>query len=300
MKNDARTVGKAMNTLNLAMVEHINNPIPVPKWWPSKTNQRKLRAIADIEDIVRRVIDERRRLGEDRGDLLSMLLLSRDEGGGGMNDKELRDEAMTLFFAGHETTAIALSWMWYLLAKHPEVLAKLQRELEGVLGARSPKLEDLPKLPYLEMVVKESMRILPSVWAFMREPTCDVKLGEHTIPKGAVAFMSPYVTQHDARFFPEPEEFRPERFSKENERAIPKGAYVPFASGPRVCLGKSFAMMEARLILGTMVQKLKLELAPGFRLELLPKLSLRPKKGLPMSVRLRERAQERSQERATP
>jgi cytochrome P450 len=218
-----------------------------------------------------------------------MLILAVDESGQRMNDKELRDEAMTLFFAGHETTAMALSWMWYLLAIHPEVEARLAAELESVVGARSPGLEDLPKLSYLDMVVKESMRILPSVWAYMREPLEDVRLGEHTIPKGRIAFISPYVTHHDPRFFPDPEAFRPERFSKEGERAIPKGAYVPFAAGPRVCLGKSFALMEARLILATMVQRVKVELVPGYRMELLPKISLRPKGGVPVFVRMRAR-----------
>ena len=137
------------------------------------------------------------------------------------------------------------------------------------------------------MVVKESMRILPSVWAYMREPQEDVRLGEHVLPKGCIAFISPYVLHHDARYFPEPERFMPERFTRENEKAIPRGAYVPFAAGPRVCLGKSFAMMEARLILATVIQRVRVELAPGQKVTLSPKISLRPADGLPATVRMR-------------
>jgi len=297
VKHSARKVGEAIKLLNEIMVDHVNNPIPVPKWWPSDRNRRKMNAIRDIEAIVRGVIHERRRSKEDRGDLLSMLVHAEDERGAKMSDEELRDEAMTLLFAGHETTANSLTWTFYQLAQNPEVEARLFAEVSSVLCGRSPTIDDLKQMPYLDMVVKESMRILPSVWAYMREPREDVRLGEHLLPKGCIALISPYVLHHDPRYFPEPESFKPERFSRENEKAIPRGAYVPFAAGPRVCLGKSFAMMEARLVLATIVQRIRVELAPGQKVTLSPKIALRPADGLPATVRVRTQAP--ATERAT-
>jgi len=282
------TVGDAMRTLNQTMTEHINMPLPVPKWWPSKTNKRKFNAIGNVEEILRRVIAERREEGKDRGDLLSMLVFARDEAGEGMSDKELRDQSMTLFFAGHETTAMALVWMTYLLSQHPDVVVRLRQEIHAAAGSRSLRVDDLPQLPYLEMVVKESMRILPSVWSFMKEPIEDVRMGDYVIPKGSMVFISPYVTQHDPRYFPDPEVFRPERFTRENEKKLPKGAYVPFSAGSRVCIGKAFAMMEAKLILGTLVRAVDFVLPEGHEVTFLPQLSLHPKGGLPMKILKRE------------
>lgn len=290
VKHSARKVGESIKLLNEIMVDHINNPVPVPSWWPSARNQKKMSAIRDIERIVRDVIEERRRSGEDRGDLLSMLVHARDEAGAKMNDQELRDEAMTLLFAGHETTSNSLTWTFYMLAKHPEVEARVEAEVRSVLGGRPPTLDDLKNLPYLDMVIKESMRILPVVWAYMREPQADVALSDgRVLPRGCVVFISPYVLHHNPRYFADPEVFRPERFSREQEKALPRGAYVPFAAGPRVCLGKSFAMMEARLVLATMIQHVKLELATDHEVELSPKIALRPKDGVQARVRLRAR-----------
>lgn len=198
--------------------------MPVPRWWPSATNRKKVAALDEIDGIVRGIIEDRRKSGEDRGDLLSMLVHARDEAGNPMPDRQLRDEAMTLFFAGHETTAHALTWMWYLLAKHPAVEQRLYAEIQGVTGGRALTVGDLQALPYLEMVVKESMRILPSVWSFMRETIEPVRLGNFLLPKGAYIFMSPYVMQHDARWFPEPEVFDPERFSVENTKKLNRGS----------------------------------------------------------------------------
>ncbi len=289
VKRDARTVGRAMKVINEVLVEHVTLPIPVPRWWPTAKNQRKNAAIGDIDAIVARVIDERRRSGRDHGDLLSMLLMTEDEHGGRFNDKELRDESMTLFFAGHETTAHALTWMWYLLAKHPDVEARAVAEIQRELGGRAATVADLARLPYLEMVVKESMRVLPSVWVFMRTPTEDVEYGGYTLPKGSIVFISPYLLHRDARWFPQPLEFRPERFEKDAEKTIPSGAYLPFSMGPRVCLGKAFAMMEARLILATLLGRVRPVLAPGYEPVLNPRLSLNPKNGMPIDVRLRQK-----------
>ncbi len=281
---DTDIVGSSMHTLQECMVEHINMPLPVPKWWPGATNKRKLKAIADIENIVQGIIDERRASKQDRGDLLSMMVFAQDEEGKGMNNTELRDQAMTLIFAGHETTAMALAWMSYLMGQHKDVVQKMRDEIHAAVGEGRLTVADLPKLPYLEMVVKESMRILPSVWAFMREPTEDVQMGDYVIPKGDQVLVSPYVIHHNPKYFDNPDEFRPERFTTENERKLPKGAYVPFAAGARVCLGKAFAMMEARLILGTMIQHVDFEVAEDFELDFLAQLSLSPRGGLPMNI----------------
>ncbi len=281
---DARTFGNAMKVINEVLVEHVNFPVPVPKWWPSATNRRKQKAIRDVETIVMGVVDQRRRTGEDRGDLLSMLVQARDEAGQGMSNKELRDEAMTLFFAGHETTANALTWAWYLLSKHPEVAAKAAAEVDRVLEGRLPTMADLEHLVYVEQVFKESMRISPSVWVFMREAAHDLELGGYEVPKGTAIFISPFLLGRDARFFPDPMRFDPQRFTKENERMLPRGAYVPFSAGPRVCMGKPFAMMEARIVLAILLQRFVPTSPEGFEPEVVAEMSMHPKGGLPTVV----------------
>jgi len=289
VREDASTVGEAMTILNQVMLEHIHFPVPVPKWWPSASNKRKVKAVEDIESIILRIIGERRGEGVDRGDLLSMLVFARDDDGEGMTPTQLRDEAMTLFFAGHETTAMALSWMWYLMATERTHQEKLREEVDRVLGDRPAEVGDLKEMPYLDLVVKESMRILPAVWTFMRAPREDEVVGGYRIPKGEVLLISPYVTHHDARFFVDPDVFRPERFVREEAETFAPGAYIPFAVGQRMCIGKSFAEMEARLILATMVQRLDIQVTPGFKAELEPVLSLHPKGGLPGVVKVRKR-----------
>jgi len=278
------TVAQAMDTLNVEMLNHIHMPIPVPRWWPSERNRRKMAAIEDIEKIVRGVIAERRSSGEDHGDLLSMLVNARTEDGDRLTDTELRDQAMTLFFAGHETTAHAMTWTWYLLARHPAITERLRADIQEVTGGGRLEVEHLSQLPYLDQVIKESMRILPSVWVFMKEPTEDVVIRGFKIPKGSQIMISPFVTQHDSRWFPSPETFDPDRFSPERVKSIPTGAYVPFSGGGRVCIGKSFAMMEARLIIGSLVQRLQ----PSVPADYLPVkqavLSMQPRDGLPTTV----------------
>ena len=288
VRSDAAIVGHAMEVLNEALSTHVKFPINFPKWWPSKLNRDKHGAIQDVDGIIRRIIAERRASGQDHGDLLSLLVFAESESGERMNDKELRDEAMTLFFAGHETTAIALTWMWYILASRPEIEAKMVAEMQDVLQDRPMTVSDLPNLPYLAMVVKECMRFLPSVWSYMRAPIEDYPVRDYVIEKGANVFISPYIMQHDPRWFDQPNQFRPERFTKENEARLPKGAYVPFSAGPRVCIGKAFAQMEANLVLGTMVRRARPNVPKDFELELLPRLSLRPLHGIPSSVQLRK------------
>jgi cytochrome P450 len=287
VRGEAKTVGNAMNILNKEMLEHIHMPLRVPKWWPSARNKRKLSAIEDIEKIVRDVIAERRESGEDRGDLLSMLLQTRDESNDQLNDTEIRDQMMTIFFAGHETTAHAMSWAWYLLAKHPEVTSRLQADIAKVTGGERLSVPHLSELPYLEQMVKESLRFLPSVWIFIKEPTEDVTVRGFHIPKGVPVLISPYVTHHDPRWYPSPETFDPDRFSKERIKEIPHGAYFPFSGGQRICIGKSFAMMEMRLILGSMLQRIQPTVDPSYELAAKAELSLHPEGPLPVEVKLR-------------
>ena len=287
VKEDAPTVGRAMKVINQVLVDHVNMPLPTPRWWPSKANRRKHQAIREIEEIVQGVIEDRRASGQDQGDLLSMLLMAKSESGEQMTDQELRDESMTLFFAGHDTTAFTLVWTWYLLAKNPRVKDKLDEELNRVLGGRSPVVDDLPTLPYLGMVVRESMRILPSVWSFMRSPVRDVEIGGYTLEKGSNIFIVTWIPHRDPRWYDDPEVFVPERWEGKLEKEIPRGAYLPFSHGPRVCIGKAFALMEARLVLATMAQRIDATLADDHQLTYWPRLSLSPKGGLPLTVRNR-------------
>jgi len=289
VRQGSAKVGEAMKVLNVEMLNHIYMPVPLPRWWPSKANKRKIKAIQDIEDIVADVVKARRAEGEDRGDLLSMLVFSKDEQGDALSDKEIRDQAMTLFFAGHETTAHALTWAWYLLATNPTVTERLQADIHEVTGGEALTVPLLKQLPYLSRVVDECLRILPSVWVFMKEPIADTELGGYRMPKGTQIMISPYILQHDGRWFPQPETFDPDRFEKERARVIPKGAYVPFSGGSRICAGRNFALMEMRLILGTMLQRLKPEVPADLVPEKEAVLSMQPKDGLPATIRFIQR-----------
>ena len=286
---DASEFGDAMLDLQDAILDHLYMPLPIPRWWPSQTNRRKWSAIDHMRGRVAQVITERRRAGVDTGDLLSMLMAAREEDGTGLTDKELLDQSMTLFFAGHETTANSLTWTWYLLARHPEVVQRLQEELHAACGERPPGVEDLRNLPYLEQVVKEAMRILPSVWTFMKEPTEDVEVRGYHIPKGSQVMICPYIVHRDPRWWHHPTVFDPDRFAPERESRIRKGAYVPFSGGSRVCLGKAFALLESRIILGTMLQRINPAIPADYVPDKLAELSMHPRGGLPFDVVLRAR-----------
>lgn len=252
---------------------------------PTASNRRAWAGLAKLDAIVYRLIAERRAAGTDRGDLLSMLIAARDEGEiEGMTDRQVRDEAMTLFLAGHETTANALTWCWYLLSQHPEVASRLEAEAASVLGGRLPTMEDLPRLTYTDQVFAESLRLYPPGWAVLRRAVEDVELGGYTIPKGALVIMSPFVRHRDPRYFPAPERFDPERFSPEAKAERPKFAYFPFSGGARGCIGEPFAWMEAMIILATFASRWRLRLAPGHPVEPEPLVTLRPKFGMRMIV----------------
>jgi cytochrome P450 len=254
---------------------------------PFPINARLRRARARLDQVAYRVIDEHRRTGVDQGDLLSMLLLARDEDGKPMDELQLRDEIMTLFLAGHETVAHALTWTFYLLTQHPDVLARLQQEVDAVLGDRPATFEDLPKLVYTERVLTESMRVCPPVWAIDRRAIRDVNLRGIPIPQGSRVIMSQYVVHHDARFYPHPERFDPERWTPEAREARPKFAYFPFGGGPRLCVGEPFAWTEGILLLATISQFWEARLAPDARIEFQPAVTLRPRYGVKMTLHRR-------------
>ena len=249
--------------------------------------RRFRRALARLDRTIYAIIEERRRSGVDRGDLLSMLLLATDvEGdGGGMSDLQLRDETMTIFLAGHETTANALAWTWYLLARNPHIEQELHREIDEVLGNRTPTPDDYVRLPYTEMVLAESMRIYPPAWAIGRFAKEDVAIGEWTVPDKALVLVSQWVGHRDSRFWPEPEKFDPLRFTAEAKAARPKMTYFPFGGGGRVCIGESFAWMEGVLLLATIAQKWRFEKGPD--VDPVAFITLRPKSAMRMRVRRR-------------
>jgi cytochrome P450 len=286
-KGDSETIRDALADISEILVTDADKMIPRPDWWPTAENRRKKRAIAKIEEIIRRVHEERLTGQKDHGDLFSHMVFVEDEQGR-MSDKQLRDEAMTLIFAGHETTAHALTWTWYLLAKNPDKVAKMREELDRVLQGRRAEVDDLPNLPYLEMVVKESLRLLPSVWAYAREAQRDLVIEGYEIKKGQTITISHIAMGRNPEYYDKPIEFRPERWTREAERALPRGAYTPFAGGPRVCLGKQFAMMEMRMILATLLQRLEPNLAEGFEPDFVTELSMHPgERGMQATVRFR-------------
>jgi cytochrome P450 len=255
----------------------------VPERVPTPGNLRFRRALGKLDALIYGVVGGRRARGEDDGDdLLSMLLAARDEKGARMSDKQLRDEVMTIFLAGHETTANALSWTWHLLAEHPEVERKLHEELDETLAGRLPTVEDLSRLRYTDMIVKESLRLYPPAWAFGREAVGACEIGGYHVPTGTQLIMSQWVMQRDPRYYEHPTEFRPERWADGLSERLPRYAYFPFGGGPRLCIGQSFAKMEANLLLATLAHRFRLRPASGERVTPRPSITLRPGDGMRM------------------
>ena len=254
---------------------------------PTRRARETREARATLDRIIFGLIDERRRSGQDHGDLLSMLLLATDpEGdGGGMTDQQVRDEALTLFLAGHETTANALTWTWYLLSQHPNAYAKMLAEVTTELGGRAPGFEDLPRLKYTEAVFAESMRLYPPAWTVARMNPAEYPLRDYRVPARSLLVMPVAILHRHPKYWPEPDRFWPERWAEKDE-SRPKFAYFPFGGGPRLCVGERFAWMEGVLLLATLVQKWRYELEPGHAVEELPQITLRPKNGLRMRLRL--------------
>ena len=257
---------------------------PMLRHFPLPALIRVKQAVRELDEIVNRIIRRRRETREDTGDLLSMLIAARDEDGSGMTDRQLRDEIMTFLLAGHETTAVSLSWTWYLLSQHPEVELKLRQELDCVIGGRTPQLEDLARLTYTDKVVKESMRLYPPAWSLARAATKETEIGGYLLPIGANVVMSPWIMHRDPRFYDRPEQFDPDRWTGGLSQRLPRFAYFPFGGGSRVCIGASFAMMEATLLVATIAQRSQLRMLPGHPVAPLPSITLRPKHGMCMSI----------------
>ncbi|MGB1286260.1 MAG: cytochrome P450 [Aggregatilineales bacterium] len=284
VSGDSDKVAEALDVLLHSVMDVSRTILRLPAWLPTPARSRKQWSIETLHKVVMQVITERRQTGEDRGDLLSMLLLSEDEDGTTMSDIEIRDESLTIFLAGHETTANALTWTFYLLSQHPEIEQKLIQELQAVLNGRTPELGDLSALTYTEQVIKESMRLYPPAWSFARQAVEDVRLGDYDIAKYSAVLIIPYVIQRDPANFPNPETFDPERFHPDTEQTHHKYAYLPFGGGARICIGNNFAMMEAKLILATILQRYQLTLEPEHRVQPEALVTLRPKYGMKMQL----------------
>jgi cytochrome P450 len=284
VESEADEIGEALTT-TFALFNRLSLPFAqLLDRLPLPATRRFQKARQRLDATVYRIINERHAVAVDRGDLLSMLIAARDEegDGSGMTDEQLRDEAMTIFLAGHETTANALAWTWYLLSRHPEIEARFHAEVDDVLKGGLPTAEDFPRLRYTEMVLAESMRLYPPAWIIGRRALGDYQINGYMIPARSILLMSQYLTHHDERFFPDPFRFDPERWTTEARESRPKFSYFPFGGGPRLCIGESFAWMEGALVLATIGRRFRMRLAPGHPVELQPLVTLRPKHGMRM------------------
>jgi cytochrome P450 len=285
LDDETDQVSHALREVLALLDDRMGSFVPAPLWWPSTATRRLRRAIGMLDRVVYDIIEGRRRQPEGPGDLLAMLMAARDEETGQtMTDRQLRDEVMTFLLAGHETTAMALSWTWYLLARHPEVEARLCIEVDA-LGGRTPTIDDLPRLSYARQVVEEAMRLYPPVWGFVRQAVRPDEIAGYRIHKGAVINIMPWVTHRHPAFWHDPEAFDPDHFAPERVRERPRFAYLPFSGGPRQCIGNEFAVMEAQLVVAMTLQRYRLRLTTA-RPTVVPEvqLTLRPKDGLPMHV----------------
>ncbi|WP_254542966.1 cytochrome P450 [Halomarina pelagica] len=287
IRDEAPSVGRALDVV----MEHSEDvyDLYVPDRVPTPSRWRYRRAVETLDEVVYDIIDERRSAGGD--DVISMLAAAIDERGRGMSDEQLRDEVMTLLLAGHETTALALSFTWYLLAQYPSVEGRLVDELDRVLAdgggigrARVPTLADLDDLGYAERVIRESMRLYPPVHGIVREPVEDDEIGGYRVPAGVTVSMPQWAVHRDPRWYDDPMAFRPERWTPDFEASLPSYAYFPFGGGPRRCVGDRFALLEARLVLATVARRYHLELPPSTDLDLLASITTRPKDGVEMVV----------------
>jgi cytochrome P450 len=286
VERDAQDVGKSLELL-LEIGANFRRAIFVPEWLPIPANLRVRRAVGQIEKVLYRIIAEKRASGRDSGDLLSMLLAAQDEDGSRMTDKQLRDEAITLFLAGHETTANTMAWTWWLLAQNPAAEARLHAELQAVLAGRAPSLDDLPKLAYCGQVITEALRLYPAAWGLARLATEEHEIAGYRVKKGMGVACSQWVVHRDPRWYDAPEEFRPKRWEGDLAKRLPRFAYFPFGGGPRQCIGNTFALMEATLILATIAQRFRLRLVPGHPVMPFASITLRPRHGIRVKLESR-------------
>ena len=266
----------------IASLTSLRESLPLP------VNRKYAHELERLDRIVYRLIEQRRRSPQEESDLLGMLMSAVDEGSvSGMDDQQLRDEVMTLFLAGHETTANNLAWTFYLLSSNPAVRQALEAELEKVLAARPPALEDVSRLVYTRQVLDESLRLYPPAWAFGRQPIQDDQIGGYHIPAGTQVIISPYVVHRHPEFWENPEGFDPERFNPEVAQGRPHYSFIPFGGGPRLCIGRDFALMESTMALARISQRYRLDLVPGFEVQPETAITLRPKTGLRMTLSAR-------------
>jgi cytochrome P450 len=300
VSREAEDVGAALEVLMGKFMRQAGLALLLPSWMPLPTTRRLQRAVRQLDKVIYEIIRQRRagshfsgglqvEPAPVSGDLLSVLLQAQDDEGIGMTDRQLHDEIMTLFLAGHETTANVLSWTWLLLGRHPKATEKLHEELRSVLAGRPPTAADLPRLVYTDMVLREAMRLYPPVWIIGRRALAPFRLGQYELPGETNVLISQFLMHRDARYFPDPNQFDPERWSATDARCLmlPRFAYFPFGGGPRVCVGAGFAMMEAVLLLSTIAQQFQVNLAPGQAIGMLPSVTLRPKNGIPATVKRR-------------
>jgi cytochrome P450 len=255
-------LGAAMAVVNEDIVHKATSLFQIPPKLPTSRNLRVRKAVQVIRNHVGHLIEERRTSASGRNDFLSILLHAKDEEGKAMSDEQLMDECLTLFGAGHETTAAALSWAWYLLCQHPKVYQKVRQEVESVLAGRPPTYDDLAHLPYCLQVFKETLRLYPPA-PVMREALHDLEVDGYLLPKGHTIYIVPYTLHRKEEYFPDPETFDPERFTPEREKQLPRHAYLPFGAGPRICIGNHFALMEGQLLLATLAGCVTFTLVPG-------------------------------------
>lgn len=288
VSSDASEVGLAVKDALDVGAEQMTNPVPIPHWLPTPGNRRFTAAVLRLRGVIERIVSERRSSGVERDDLLGMLLAARDDDGMPMSERQLRDEVVTMFLAGHETTAVALTNALRLLAERPEIEAQLHAELDSVLGGRAPGYHDLPQLPVANAIVRETLRLYPPVWGLSgRVAAQAVELGGYALPKGAYLFISQWVTQRDERWWPNADRFMPERWLDGSAERVHRFAYFPFGGGPRLCIGAGFAMLEGPLLLALLAQRFRLRAVAGARFELQPSLTLRPKHAVMMKLHQR-------------
>jgi cytochrome P450 len=284
IKQRAESIQDDVRAVIREIASRIVRPFVIPDCIPLPGHVRYRRVVRRIDRYIRKIIDEQRARPTGSHGLLSMLLSARDESGRPMSDRQLRDEAVTLLLAGHETIALALTWTWYLLAQHPEIDAKVAEEVGRILGGRAATVGDIPHLRFTEQVVMEAMRLYPPAWFFGREALCDFEIGPYIVRKGTTILISPWVLHRDPRFFEAPAQFRPERWGTGMSGRLPRFAYMPFGGGPRVCIGSRFAMTEAILVLATVTQRFRFKWEGEKPIVPLPSITLRPKGGLRMRL----------------
>ena len=283
---DAKEVGETLDFL-LRIAANFGRTVLVPLWVPTPRNLRAKLGVKRLEKVIYRIIAERRASGHDAGDLLSTLLQVQDEDGTRMNDRQLRDETITLFLAGHETTANTLSWTWWLLAQKPAVEKKFHEELEGVLGGRAPAADDLPKLAYMNSVLTESLRLYPTAWGMARLAAEEHEIAGYPVHPGYGVAFAQWVVHRDPRWFDAPLEFRPERWDNGLAKQLPRFAYFPFGGGPRQCIGNTFALMEASVVLATVGQKFRFNLSSDHKVIPFASITLRPRDGIHVKLEAR-------------